>query len=124
MKSEKLRLFISLVRQDKTFLVLLAMLIFTTVWMVFDVILNIEPSQIQKWHRFVSFGVDNYNRTYWLYFYNWAILPFIITSLHITLAAKLFKSNYRRTAALMLGLGVLLVIIADVSFNLIMGLPG
>jgi len=71
----------------------------------------------------VAYGVESYSRTIWTYSYSWALLAIIIACLHIALSAKLIKSNYREVAALVLGLGVILIIIANVSFNLILGLP-
>ena len=91
--------------------------------MVADVILNIRSSQVQIWYRFVAFGSENYSRAVWTYAYNWAGLALMIVSLHIAIAAKLLKSNYREVAALVLGIGIVLIIGANVSFNFILGLP-
>lgn len=115
--------FFSTARQDKKILVLLLMLIFSSIWMLFDVLINTRASQVQTWYRFVAYGVENYSRAVWTYAYSWAALAIIIACLHIALSAKLIKSNYREVAALVLGVGVILIVIANVSFNLILGLP-
>lgn len=117
------KVFFNTARQDKKILVLLMMLLFSSVWMIFDVLINTRASQVQTWYRFVAYGVESYSRTIWTYSYSWALLAIIIACLHIALSAKLIKSNYREVAALVLGLGVILIIIANVSFNLILGLP-
>lgn len=98
-------------------------LIFAGVWMLLDVIINTRVSQVQTWYRFMAYGVENYSRTVWTYSYAWAALAIMVVSLHIALSAKLIKSNYREIASLVLGSGILLIIIADVVFNLLLGLP-
>lgn len=91
--------------------------------MVIDVFVNTRASQIQTWYRFVAYGIENYSRNVWAYAYAWALLAVLVTSLHIALAAKLLKANYKEVANLVLGLGIVLIVIANVSFNLILGLP-
>lgn len=122
-KAQTSKVFFGIARQDKKILVLLLMLIFSSVWMIFDVLINTRASQVQTWYRFVAYGAENYSRTVWTYTYSWALLAIIVACLHIALSAKLIKSNYREVAALVLGLGVILIVIANVSFNLILGLP-
>lgn len=111
------------IQQDRFFVVLLLMLLVACFWMIIDVFVNTRASQIQTWYRFVGYGVENYSRNLWTYTYTWAILVFLITSLHIAMATKLLKANYREVADLLLGLGIVLIVIANVSFNLILGLP-
>jgi hypothetical protein len=122
-KTSKPHLLRRVARQDRTFVALLLTLIFTCLWMVIDVFINTRASQIQTWYRFVAYGIENYSRNVWTYTYAWALLAVLITSLHIALATKLLKTNYREVASLILGLGIILIIIANVSFNLILGLP-
>lgn len=123
MKVTRLQRILSYVKRDKTFFVLLVTLIFTGIWSVIDVFLNTRASQIQIWYRYTAFSAEGYSRTAWTYSYNWSLVAILIVGLHIMLASKLLKSNYREISILVLGLGILLVIIANVSFNLITGLP-
>lgn len=122
-KITKLDRVLEIIRRDRTISALLLILIFTNIWMMFDVFLNTKFNQTQTWYRYVSFSAETYSRANWYYGYVWALLSIVITSLHIALAAKLARSNYREVAALVLSLGIILIIIANASFNLILTLP-
>lgn len=122
-KITKLDRVLEIIRRDRTISALLLILIFTNIWMMFDVFLNTKFNQTQTWYRYVSFSAETYSRANWYYGYAWALLSIVTTSLHIALAAKLARSNYREAAALVLSLGIILIIIANASFNLILTLP-
>lgn len=98
--------------QDKRLLFLLFCLLLFGLLSMIIVGLSIHPSDLQLISRYSAFGITHLYRDQWLYFYGFAVFPFVVAILHSIISVKLLVLKNRSLAILFAWIGILVIFIS------------
>ncbi len=107
---------------DRTFVLLVVLLLALSLVYTIVISLNIHPSEVTVYSRYTAFGEAHFYKSHWQYLLSFAVFGPLVAITHAALMVKLYAIERRQTALLVGWLGVVLLLLAFVYAMAVLGL--